>query len=210
MNNNTFYLYGGSGHGKVILEILQKKGVEVRGVFDDGINSLKSLLSIPVIGKFDQQLWDQKAKMIISIGNNEVRKMISEKIKVAYGKAIHPSSVISDSSEIKQGTVIMGGVVINAETIVGEHCIINTNSSVDHDCIIENFVHISPNVGLAGNVSIGEFTHVGIGANIIQGIKVGKNVTIGAGTVVINNIPDNAIVVGNPARIIKYKEERNG
>lgn len=40
---------------------------------------------------------------------------------------------------------------------------------------------------------------------IVGDVHVGNNVTIGAGSVVVKDIPDNAVVVGNPARIIKYK-----
>ncbi len=39
---------------------------------------------------------------------------------------------------------------------IGHHVIINTNASVDHDCVQEDFVHISPQAGLAGNVSVGD------------------------------------------------------
>lgn len=53
-------------------------------------------------------------------------------------------------------------------------------------------------------MSIGEGTHVGIGAIIIQGLKIGKWATIGAGTVVLDDIPDYAVVVGNPGKVIKY------
>jgi len=53
---------------------------------------------------------------------------------------------------------------------------------------------------------IGRYSWIGAGAIVIQGIKIGENVTIGAGSVVINDIPDNTIVVGNPAKIIKVKE----
>jgi acetyltransferase EpsM len=60
---------------------------------------------------------------------------------------------------------------------------------------------------LAGNVTIGEGSHVGIGATVIQGITIGKWVTIGAGTVIIKDIPDYAVVVGNPGKIIKYNNE---
>ncbi|MBA7557870.1 2,3,4,5-tetrahydropyridine-2,6-dicarboxylate N-acetyltransferase [subsurface metagenome] len=52
----------------------------------------------------------------------------------------------------------------------------------------------------------GELSFIGIGTTVIQEIKIGKNVTIGAGSVVIKNIPDNIIVVGNPAKIIKSKK----
>ena len=63
----------------------------------------------------------------------------------------------------------MGGVVINADTAIGKHCIINTNASVDHDCVVEDFVHISPNSGLAGGVEVGEGSQIGIGASVIRG-----------------------------------------
>lgn len=53
---------------------------------------------------------------------------------------------------------------------------------------------------------MGEKTLVGIGATVIPNVKIGKNVSIGAGTVVLQDVPDNAVVVGVPARIIKYQE----
>ncbi len=52
-------------------------------------------------------------------------------------------------------------------------------------------------------MEVGEGTHVGIGACVIQGIKIGKWATIGAGAVIIKDVPDGAVVVGNPAKIIK-------
>ena len=52
----------------------------------------------------------------------------------------------------------------------------------------------------------GELSFIGIGTTIIQGIKIGRNVTIGAGSVVIKDIPDNVMVVGNPAKILKNKK----
>jgi acetyltransferase EpsM len=57
---------------------------------------------------------------------------------------------------------------------------------------------------LAGNVFVGEGTHVGIGASIIPGVKIGKWVIIGAGTIILNDVPDYAVIVGNPGKIIRY------
>lgn len=53
--------------------------------------------------------------------------------------------------------------------------------------------------------------NVTLGANvvIIGNVRIGNNVTIGAGSVVVKDVPDNAIVVGNPARIIKYNSYHN-
>jgi maltose O-acetyltransferase len=58
-----------------------------------------------------------------------------------------------------------------------------------------------------GNVKIGKKTFVGAGAIILPGVKVGENVVIGAGSVVTKDIPDNAIVVGNPCNIIGNRLE---
>jgi acetyltransferase EpsM len=62
-----------------------------------------------------------------------------------------------------------------------------------------------PRVVLCGNVSVGEGTLIGAGATVIPGIKIGKWVTIGAGAVVVKDIPDYAVAVGNPAKVIKVK-----
>ena len=50
---------------------------------------------------------------------------------------------------------------------------------------------------------------IGIGAVIIQGIKIGKWAIIGAGAVIVNDIPDYAMVVGVPGKIIKYLKNEN-
>jgi acetyltransferase-like isoleucine patch superfamily enzyme len=60
---------------------------------------------------------------------------------------------------------------------------------------------------LAGNVTVGEGSHVGIGASVIQGVVIGKWTVIGAGAVVLNDVPDYAVVVGNPGKIIKVNNK---
>ncbi len=195
------YLYGASGHAKVIIEILEKGGKEVFGVFDDD-ESIKSLFHYsvnPYPGTFDPI----KDQMIISIGNNSIRKKISLDLEINYGIAIHPFSSLSERCTLGAGSVVMAGAVVNSDAFIGKHCIINTNASVDHDCKLADYVHVSPNVALCGNVEVGEGTHVGAGTVVIPGVKIGKWCNIGAGSVIIKNVPDNSTVVGNPGRIIK-------
>lgn len=191
------YLYGASGHAKVIIEILELCGIKVKGLFDDN-PTIKTILDYNVLGPYDSTILNND-QLIISIGNNELRKTISQQLNLDFGKAIHPSAVISRRSSIGFGSVIMGNAIINSDTIISKHAIINTSASIDHDCIIEDFVHISPNATLCGGVFIGEGTHVGAAAVIIPGIKIGKWATIGAGAVVIRDVPDFTTVVGNPA-----------
>ena len=195
------YLYGASGHGKVVAEIAEENKCSIEAFIDIDM-SKKEMLDYPVIHELPKGSLD----MVISIGNNEIRKKIAEENKAFnYITLIHPKSTISKRAKISEGTVVMPGAIVNSDTFVGQHCIINTNASIDHDCFIENYVHISPNASLAGNIHVGEGTHVGIGASIIQGIKIGKWCTVGAGAVIIRDVPDGATVIGNPGRIIKIK-----
>lgn len=201
---STKYLYGASGHCKVIIDILKSNNEKVEAVIDD-LPKIDKLFDIPVL-KRSQVKFLLSDSILISIGDNRIRKKIAKRIGVSFFTAIHSSAILSDSTQIDKGSVIMAGVVINSSVEIGKHCIINSGAIIEHDCRIDDFCHISPNVSLAGNVRIGEGSHVGIGAAVIQGVKVGKWVTIGAGSVIIRDIPDFAVVVGNPGKIIKYNK----
>lgn len=197
------YLYGASGHGKVIAEIAQELKIRIGGFIDD--DPLKEkYFGYPVYHKLTTE--QKGEKLIISIGNNSIRSKIANRFSTfEFESLIHPHTSISRSAQIGKGSVIMAGASINADVQIGKHAILNTNSSIDHECHLGDFVHISPNAGLAGNVIVGEGTHIGIGASVIQGIKIGKWCTIGAGAVIIRDVPDRTVMVGNPGKVIKSK-----
>ncbi len=199
-------LYGASGHCKVVIDAIKsnQNGIIIESVFDDNPKSA-FISSIPVV-KTTTDSFIIKLDLLISIGNNSIRKKISESISANYQTIIHPKAIISHYAKIQEGTVVFAGAIINADASIGSHCIINTGAIVEHDCTLGDFVHISPNASLGGNVTVGEGAHIGIGATIIQGIKIGKWAIVGAGAVVINDIPDFATAVGNPASVIKYSE----
>lgn len=200
---NNIHLYGAGGHAKVIIDIIQSLNNKVGLIYDDN-PSISECLETSVV---DTKEINNNVPLIISIGNNAIRKNIVEKLgNITYANAIAPSATFSNYTKIGTGNVVMQKAVVQASVIIGNHIIINTGATVDHDCIIEDFVHIAPGVNLCGNVHIGEGTLVGVGSVVIPGIKIGKWVTINAGSVITKDIPDNAIVAGNPCRIIKIKQ----
>ncbi len=189
-------LYGASGHAKVVLDICLKNDIPIKFVLDDN-EEIMTLLGLKVSHQYSSEIFKNN-KMIISIGNNIIRKKITERVNAIYGMAIHPSSVIDKTVTIGKGSVVMANAVINSSSVIGEHCIINTSSSVDHDCFIGNFAHISPKATLCGGVHVGEGTHVGAGAIVLPNVKVGNWCVIGAGTVVLKDVDDHSKLVGNP------------
>ncbi len=197
-------LYGASGHGKVIADILKKSGIyEIMFWDDDPQVRIEGYKVVQVPEEYANE-----DEVILSIGNNATRFKIAGTGIYKWGKAIHPNAIIAENVTIENGSVLMAGVIVNSCTKIGAHCIINTSSSVDHDCIIDSFVHISPNATIAGGVKIGTGAWIGAGAVLIQNIKIGKWAIIGAGSILISDVPDYAVVVGNPGRIIKYTSSR--
>jgi len=201
-------IYGASGHGKVILACLRSLQFPNSILFIDDYPKEDTLDGIQVVHK-NQILSFENKQMIIAVGCNKTRSKISKSINPNYISVIHSTACISEYSELGIGTVVMPKVVVNPGTIIGMHCIINSAAVVEHDCQIADFCHIAPNASLAGNVSVGEGSHIGIGAVVIQGVKIGKWTTIGAGAVIIHDVPDFAVVVGNPGKIIKYTTFEN-
>ena len=203
MENNVI-LYGASGHCKVIVDILQSNNQVIAAIIDDA-PKLDKILGLEILNSNDFDFSNEQ-NMILSIGNNKVRKKLASKLTVNFVTAIHSKSIISKSVIIGDGTVVMAGAIINPEAKIGSHCIVNSGAVVEHDCIISDFAHISPNASLAGGVVVGEGSQIGIGATVIQGVKIGKWVTVGAGSVIIKDVPDYSVIVGNPGRIIKVNK----
>ena len=191
------YLYGASGHAKVIIDILTATGNQIEALIDDN-PVVTTLCGYTVLHQ-----WSGETPIIISIGNNRVRKFIAEKLHTQFAKAVHPSSVISPSVLLGEGSVVMPGAIINTEARIGRHCIVNTGASIDHECVIGDYAHIAPHATLCGNVHVGEGSWIGAGATIIPGVTIGQWVTVGAGAVVIRDVPDGAVVAGVPARVIR-------
>lgn len=193
-------LFGASGHAKVIVDILEKSGQTIDFLIDANLE-LTDLLDYKVYAEGETPQYS--VPVIISIGNNAIRKRVAQKLDCDFGKAIHPDAIVDSRATIGNGTVVMANAVINSCAVIGDHCIVNTKASIDHDCKIGDFVHVSPGATLCGGIEIGDGSQIGAGAVIIPNLRIGKNVTIGAGATIIGDIPDGAVVVGNPGRIIK-------
>jgi sugar O-acyltransferase (sialic acid O-acetyltransferase NeuD family) len=195
------YLIGAGGHGLVVLDVLLKQGIHIDGFIDSTAKTdpIRGISCSPqaetTIGEADQ--------IIISIGSNAIRKKLAAAHAGRFLTAIHPTAVIDETATIGEGSVVMAAAVLNARVSIGRHVIINTGAIVEHECVIADYAHISPNATLCGNVHVGEGSQVGAGAVVIPNIRIGSGSMIGAGSVVIRDVPNNTLVFGNPARVIK-------
>jgi UDP-perosamine 4-acetyltransferase len=215
MAKKKIILIGGGGHCKVVISILKKLDkFEIAGIVDN--YKAESFISgIKIIGTDDDLRGIYKSGLhyaLITVGSTKDNTKryrlfnMAKEIGYKFPVIISPEAIVNKSVRMDEGTVIMPGCIVNIESSIGKNCIINTGGIIEHNCKIGNHCHIAPGVHISGAVNIGELSFIGIGVTIIQGIKIGKNVTIGAGSVVIEDIPNNVIALGNPAKIVKYKK----
>jgi sugar O-acyltransferase (sialic acid O-acetyltransferase NeuD family) len=201
-------ILGAGGHGKVVLDVAKITGKWDLISFLDDRDGLKEVMEIPVIGKLEdyKSFREDYNYAFVAIGNNELRLEWLEKLSkegFIIPKIIHPFSSLSKNVEVGMGTIIMPGVVLNTCAKVGNGCILNTNCSIDHDCILGDAVHLSPGVSIGGTVIVKSKVWLGIGSSISNNIVIGNNSIVAAGAVVIKDVPDNVIVAGIPAKVIK-------
>lgn len=206
--SKEIYILGGSGHALVVNEIIRLNGWKVMGYFD----LQKSEVMPSEISYMGQESADKlqtlsgNAFFFPAIGNNELRSKVIRLMKETDRNQlmiVHPDSTVSPDAQIGLLTMIGPRAVVNPFARIGEGVIINSGAIIEHECVIGNFCHIAPGATLLGNVQIGDFSFIGGNAVVKQGVKIGSHVTIGAGSVVLNDIPDNSIMVGNPAKLMK-------
>lgn len=205
MQMRDIVLIGYSGHAYVVAEILLLNGFNLIGYCEYRAKEMDPF-KIPFLGLETDYSVQKNLKNFLffpAVGDNIMRQSIFLGLKRARVKSTsctHPASYVSPLATIGDGVVIMGGVQINPLVRVGDGAIINTNATIEHECVIGNFAHIAPGAVLAGNVTIGDGSLIGANAVIKPNITVGCNVIVGAGSVVINDIPDNLVVKGVPAK----------
>jgi sugar O-acyltransferase (sialic acid O-acetyltransferase NeuD family) len=203
------FVYGASGHGKVVADILLAcKEHDFVGFIDDNDELQgQTILGRPVCGNGNWlQLEAGKMRIAIAlgIGNNFVRQQVAGKC-LAWGTELttvmHPSAAVSGSARLGSGTVVMAQAAINPDAKIGRGAIVNTAASVDHDVEIGDFAHVAPNATMGGASRLGMLSQLGIGAVIIQNVGIGARSIVGAGAVVVSDIPDGVVAFGVPARI---------
>jgi sugar O-acyltransferase (sialic acid O-acetyltransferase NeuD family) len=141
-------------------------------------------------------------------GNTRTRYETSREIVAAGGRLanfIHPSIDLT-MCRLGVGIYLQESVIMQAGVEIGDNSSIHMGTLIGHETIVGRSVFIAHAVSISGCCSINDGTFIGTNATVLPRIKIGRWVTIGAGAVITKDVPDYAVVVGNPGKIIKFTE----
>lgn len=161
----------------------------------------------------------------MEILNKESDTQSLNNVKVGKGVKIY-KFVNAYGCTIDDGTKVGTFVEIQRGATIGKNCKISSHSFICEGVRISDGVFVGHNVSFINDMYpravnedgsmqtdedwemvetfVGERASIGTSATILGGIKIGKNAIIGAGSVVTKDVPDNAVAVGNPAKVIRY------
>jgi len=183
---------------------------DVVGFIDDDRTSHgKEYYGIKVLGG-RELLKDHSDAFILAVPGSPKgylrRKSLIESLlidKSRFATIIHPSVVRAPDAIIGYNTLLMPHVVVSCAVKIGNHCIVLPNTVVSHDSTVGDYCCIGSNVSISGSVGIGQECYIGSGVRIRESIQIGERTLVGLGSNVISNIENNAVAVGNPAKVIR-------
>jgi sugar O-acyltransferase (sialic acid O-acetyltransferase NeuD family) len=210
-----FVIYGAGGFGREVAPLARAcldehpDGAANSVVFvDDAAERPEECNGYPVIG-FDHLT--PSDQIIIAVGNGWARQKIEQRC-VAAGLVVTGISAPTvrklDQNELWPDAVLCDYVTITSNVKIGRGFQAHNYSYVAHDCVIGDYVTLAPRASLNGNIHVGDHAYIGAGAVFVQGkegnpLRIGEGAVVGMGAVVTKPVNPYAMVVGNPAKVIR-------
>ncbi len=180
---------------------------------DDPAKQGKTYYDLPVLGGFDL-LPRLKGEGVVGglpiLGDLGLRLgmfALLERNGLEAITAIEPSVVAASDLVIGKGGLISFGTVVLNHVEIAPYAFIGSGVKILHDVTIAQNCVVGGGSVIGSTSMIGENFACGVGCVIRSGgVRVGRNVQLAAGTVVLRDVPDNAFVIGNPGRVIRYQD----
>jgi UDP-2-acetamido-3-amino-2,3-dideoxy-glucuronate N-acetyltransferase len=139
---------------------------------------------------------------------------------IGQGTRVWQFSVVLSGARVGRDCNLCAHTLVESDVIIGDNVTVKSGVFIWDGTRVEDDVFIGPNATFTNDVmprskkypekfsgiTIKQGASIGANATLLPGITIGRNAMVGAGAVVTKNVPDNAVVIGNPARIVRYLE----
>ena len=213
-SEQTIILFGAGGHARSVIGVLRAEARwQLGGLLDDNPPEEQTeVLGVPILGgqeQLDALRQSGIHKAMVSISNNVIRGKLAEVLRTHGFELItirHPAACMMTECSVGEGAFLHAMSIIGPACEIGPNVIVQPFTSVGHENRIGECVQFCPGVHVGGCVEIGDYSFFGPGSVIYPGVKIGRHVSVGANSVIHKDVPDHAVLAGNPARQIRAKE----
>lgn len=181
------------------------------GFLDDDPNKHGTLIAgVPVLGALDAARDYPDVFLVNGIGSpHNFWKKADIIAKTGappdrFETIIHPSASVSRMARLGRGVVVFQQVAITSGVQIGDHVIILPQAVVSHDDVIGAYTSITGGVSISGNVEVGALCYLGTNCAVRGGVRIGARSLIGMGSMVLDDVPENSVMVGAPARFLRH------
>jgi sugar O-acyltransferase (sialic acid O-acetyltransferase NeuD family) len=205
-------LFGAGGHAREIAQIVRDLNAAaprwnlLGALVDPAFPPAGDAAAAPVVLGGPEWLDGRRdTAVVIAVGASSARAAIARRLRARFGALefpalVHPGAWLAAGTRVGEGSVVFAGALVNVGVRLGAHVIVNLGCTVSHDCDLADFVSLGPGVHLPGNVRVGEAADLGAGCCARPGARIGARVILGAGAVVVDDLPDDCLAAGVPAR----------
>ena len=118
---------------------------------------------------------------------------------------VDPLTRVAASATIGFNTLVMAHGYVGDQAKLGNHCVLLSHVVVSHDTHVGDYTLIGAHASIAGGVRIGRNCYVGASSSVREGVTIGDGAMVGMAANVIADVPARAVVVGNPARVLRLQ-----
>jgi acetyltransferase EpsM len=219
-NIESVVIFGSRGGGAVAAQALRNPEAggspqRLLGYLDDELPVDSMRLGAPVLGPFSS--WKDLPEGIRFVAPlHKAGHMVERAARIRslgvpderWTTLLDPRAEIPADFRIGNGCLLSAYAACQPGVRVGNHVAIRSGAGVAHDCTLADFVFVGINAALCGYASVGEGAHISPGATVRENVRIGAWALVGLGAVVIGDVPEGAIVAGNPARPIGSVSDR--
>jgi sugar O-acyltransferase (sialic acid O-acetyltransferase NeuD family) len=213
------YIIGAGGFGREAADIVhaineRAPTYRIAGFIDDDASLWGSVKNdIPVRGgrEYLKQLPAARAiRAVVAIADARIKESFAESLRglVTWENLVHPTAIVSKYSDMGCGNIVQAHAFISSNTRMGNHCAISSKSAFGHDAEMGDYVSVMRYCDITGYVVLEKGAYLGTSVSIIPGVRVGAYAYVCAGSVVFGDVKANAVVIGNPARQVKWKNRQ--
>ncbi|MDG9675548.1 NeuD/PglB/VioB family sugar acetyltransferase [Micromonospora sp. DH14] len=205
--NSSMVVLGTSGHAREVAWIAEQAGRPLLGCL--GPHRPAEAARLPATWLGDDEWLDTAhptVQFVIGVGDGEARARIdflASRNGRRAGSLVSPAATVGARCELGDGSVLWPGAILTTDVRLGRHVHVGTGATVSHDAEIGDFATLLPGSRVAGSSRVGQGATIAAGATVVNNISIGAGAMVGAGAVVVHDVPENVVVVGVPARILR-------